>query len=105
MPAARAVADDADLAVGGGERPQRLDGGLGVAHELLVGDAAGLAGGGRGVVGIDIEPLAGVEVGAQGVVAVGGEAPRDLLGARVPARQVVDDEDPAAGSSPAGTAW
>ena len=69
-----------------------FDRGFGVAHELLVGDAAGLAGGGRRVVGIDVEALAGVEVGAQGVVARGGEAPGDLLGPRVPTRQVVDDE-------------
>ena len=80
-----------------GQRPQGLDGGVGVAHELVVGDAAGLAGGRRGVVGIDIEALAGVEVGADGVVAVGGEAPGDLLGPRVPAGQVVDDEDPGKG--------
>ena len=96
MPAAGAVPDDADLPVGGRERPQGLDGALGVADELGVGDASGLPRGGRGVVGIHIEPLAGVEVGADGVVAPGGEAPRDLLGPRVPARQVVDDEDPAA---------
>ena len=70
MPAARAVADDADLAVGRGQRPQRRDRRLGVAHELVVGDAARLAGGRRGVVGIDMEPLARVEVGAEGVVAV-----------------------------------
>ena len=70
---------------------------VGVAHELVVGDAARLAGGRRGVVGIDIEALAGVEVGAQRVVALGGEAPGDLLGRRVPAGQVVDDEDPGEG--------
>ena len=75
----------------------------GVAHELIVGDAAGLPGGGRGVVGVDIEALAGVEVGADGVVAVGGEAPGDLLGRRVPAGQVMDDEDPAEGPVTGGT--
>ncbi len=80
-----------------GSARNACDGALGVADELLVGDAPGLPRGGRGVVGIDIEALAGVEVGADGVVAVGGEAPRDLLGPRVPAGQVVDDEDPAEG--------
>ena len=75
---------------------------VGVAHELVVGDAARLAGGGRGVVGIDIESLAGVEVGADGVVAAGGEAPGDLLGPRVPAGQVVDDEDPGEGAVAGG---
>src|ERR1700683_25379 len=68
VPAARAVADDADLAVGRGEGAEFLDGRLGVAYELVVGDAARLPGGGRGVVGIHIESLAGVEVGADGVV-------------------------------------
>ena len=102
MPAAGAVADDADLAVGSGQRSKRRDGAVGVTQELVVGDAAGLARGGGGVVGVDIEALAGVEVGADGVVAEGGEAPRDLLGRRVPPGQVVDDEDPAEGAVTGG---
>ena len=81
-----------------GSARSAVDGAVGVAHELVVGDATGLAGGGRGVVGVDIEALACVEVGADRVVAVGGEAPRDLLGRRVPPGQVVDDEDPAEGA-------
>ena len=104
VPASRAVADDADLAVGRRERPQGLDGRVGVAHEWSSGMPPASRRR-RGIVGIDIEALAGVEVGAERVVAVGGEAPRDLLGRRVPARQVVDDEDPGKGTVPAGRAW
>ena len=47
--------------------------------------------------GSTCEALAGVEVGAEGVVALRGEAPGDLLGPRVPAGQVVDDQDPGKG--------
>ena len=100
--AARAVADDADLAVRGRQGAQGLDGHFGIAHELVVGDAARLTGGGRGVVGVDIESLACVEIGAEGVVPTGGETAGDLLGARVPPGEVVDHEDPWEGAVAGG---
>ncbi len=85
-----------------GRARRALDGRLGITHELVVGDAAGLTGGGRGVVGVDIESLACVEIGAEGVVPVGGEAAGDLLGARVPTGEVVDHEDPGEGAVAGG---
>ena len=59
---------------------QRLDGGTGVTHELFVGDAASLSSRRGGVIGVDVESLPCVEVGADRVVPAGREPPSDLLG-------------------------
>ena len=79
--------------------------GLGVADELVVGDATRLTGGGRGIVGIDMEALPGVEVGADGVVARGGEAAGDLLGPESQPGRWWMTKTPGKGPSPAGSAW
>ena len=75
-------------------RPEVGRGPADVADQALVGHPALGPGRGRGVVGAGPGGLAGVQVGADGQVAVGGEPPGDLLGRLVVAGHVVDHHHP-----------
>ncbi len=99
MPPARAVPDHADVAVGGVQAVQVGRGARDVVDELGVGDPALGPDGRGGVVGGGAGRLAVVQVRAEGVVALLGEPPDDLLGRAVVARQVVDHHDATAGAA------
>jgi hypothetical protein len=95
LPPARAVPDDADLAVGVVERVQVRRGGGDVADDLLVRHAALGPCRGRLVVRADALALPGEQVRADRGVAVRRELAGDLLGGLVVAGEVVDHHDPA----------
>jgi hypothetical protein len=90
--AARAEADDADLAVGLRPRPQPGRSTLGVADHLVVGDTAGCAHAGADVVGA-ARPFAEIEVRGDGGEAVMGKLAHHLDDPLIPAGHVVDEDD------------
>src|SRR5262249_54084239 len=90
--AARAEADHADLAVGVRLRPQEGRAGAGVAHHLLVGDAASRTHARADVIGA-AGSFAEIEVRCDGRKAVVRELTGRFGDPFVPAGQVMDHDD------------
>ena len=93
LPAAGAVADDADPAVRGRQRAEEPDRAADVADALLVGHAAGLERRGGRVGGRRAGGVAVEQVRADRAVAVDRERAHHLLGRAVVAGHVVDHDD------------
>src|SRR5215468_7886922 len=92
LPAAGAIADDADLAVQIRQRAEIVDRALHVAHGAIIGHPAGRADA-RAVLLRGCLALPEMEVGRDRHEAMMSEAASDLLGRPVPARHVMDDDD------------